>query len=58
MYDNYHKKKATKDCRRWCFYNRIKVNGLIKLYEFINYMTKDESIKAESDFIVELTKKF
>ena len=34
------KEKATKDGRRWCFYDRIKVNGLTKLYVSKNYMTK------------------
>ena len=52
------KEKATKDGRRWCFYDKIKVNGLTKLYVYINYMTKAKSIKAERDFIVVLTKKF
>ena len=52
------KEKATKDGRRWCFYYKIKVNGLTKLYVYIKYMTKAESIKNERDYIVEFTKKF
>ena len=48
------KEKATKDGRRWCFYDRIKVNGLTKLYVSKNYMTKTEAIKAERDFLVGL----
>lgn len=52
------KEKATKDGRRWCFYGRIKVNGLTKLYVSKNYMTKAEAIKTERDFLVGLTKKF
>ena len=44
------KEKATKDGRRWCFYDRIKVNGLTKLYVSKNYMNKAEAIKAERDF--------
>lgn len=51
------KEKATKDGRRWCFYDRIKVNGLAKLYVSKNYMTKAESIKAERDFLVGLENK-
>ena len=41
------KEKATKDGRRWCFYDRIKVNGLTKLYVSKNYMTKAESKKTK-----------
>ena len=52
------KEKTTKDGRHWCFYDRIKVNGLTKLYVSKNYMTKAEAIKAERDFLVGLTKKF
>ena len=51
------KEKATKDGRRWCFYDRIKVNGLTKLYVSKNYMTKAEAIKAERDFLVGLENK-
>ena len=51
------KEKATKDGRRWCFYDKIKVNGLTKLYVSKNYMTKAESIKAKSDFLVGLENK-
>ena len=51
------KEKATKDGRRWCFYDRIKVNGLTKLYVSKNYMTKTEAIKAERDFLVGLENK-
>lgn len=46
------KEKATKDGRRWCFYDRIKVNGLTKLYVSKNYMAK-----AERDFLVGLENK-
>lgn len=46
------KEKATEDGRRWCFYDRIKVNGLTKLYVSKNYMTK-----AERDFLVGLENK-
>lgn len=52
------KEKSTKDDRCWCFYDKIKVNGLTKLYVYKNYMTKAKSIKAERDFIVGLTQKF
>lgn len=51
------KEKATKDGRRWCFYDRIKVNGLTKLYVSKNYMTKAEAIKTERDFLVGLENK-
>lgn len=51
------KEKATKDGRRWCFYDRIKVNGLTKLYVSKNYMTKAKAIKAERDFLVGLENK-
>ncbi len=51
------KEKATKDGRHWCFYDRIKVNGLTKLYVSKNYMTKAEAIKAERDFLVGLENK-
>lgn len=50
-------KKTTKDGRRWWFYDRIKVNGLTKLYVSKNYMTKAEAIKAERDFLVGLENK-
>ena len=30
------KEKSTKDDRCWCFYDKIKVNGLTKLYVYKN----------------------
>lgn len=46
------KEKATKDGRRWCFYDKIKVNGRTKTYMSKSYMTKSEAIRAERDFLV------
>ena len=44
--------KATKDGRRWIFYDRIKVNGRSKTYSSKAYATRNEAIKAERDFLV------
>lgn len=46
------KEKSTKDGRRWVFYDKIKVNGLSKLYMSKCHMTKSEALKAERDFLV------
>ena len=51
------KNKATKDGRRWCFYDRIKVNGITKTYVSKNYMTRNEALKAEREFLVGFDKK-
>lgn len=44
--------KATKDGRRWCFYDKIKVNGRTKTYVSKNYMTRNEALRAEREFLV------
>lgn len=46
------KEKATKDGRRWYFYDKIKVDGRTKPYMSKSYMTRNEALKAERDFIV------
>lgn len=46
------KEKATKDGRRWYFYDKIKVDGRTKPYMSRSYMTRNEALKAERDFIV------
>ena len=46
------KEKATKDGRRWVFYDKIKVNGLTKTYMSKCYITRSEALKAERDFLV------
>lgn len=46
------KSKATKDGRRWCFYDRIKVNSISKTYSSKCYATRAEALKAERDFLV------
>ena len=45
------KEKATKDGRRWYFYDKIKVDGRTKPYMSKSYMTRNEALKAERDFI-------
>lgn len=51
------KNKATKDGRRWCFYDKIKVNGKTKTYVSKNYVTRNEALKAERDFLFGLQSK-
>lgn len=46
------KEKATKDGRRWYFYDKIKVDGRTKPYMSKSYMTRNEALKAERDFLV------
>ncbi|CCY45085.1 dNA integration/recombination/inversion protein [Clostridium sp. CAG:1193] len=46
------KERATKDGRRWYFYDKIKVDGRTKAYMSKSYMTRTESLKAERDFLV------
>lgn len=46
------KERATKDGRRWYFYDKINVDGKTKPYMFRSYMTRNEALKAERDFLV------
>ena len=46
------KERATKDGRRWYFYDKIKVDGRTKAYMSKSYMTRNEALKAERDFLV------
>ena len=46
------KEKATKDGRRWYFYDKIKVDGRTKPYMSKSYMTRNEALRAERDFLV------
>ena len=46
------KEKATKDGRRWYFYDKIKVDGRTKTYMSKSYMTRNEALKDERDFLV------
>lgn len=46
------KERATKDGRRWYFYDKIKVDGKTKPYMSRSYMTRNEALKAERDFLV------
>ena len=46
------KEKATKDGRRWYFYDKIKVDGRTKPYMSKSYMTRNGALKAERDFLV------
>ena len=46
------KERATKDGRRWYFYDKIKVDGRTKAYMSKSYMTRTEALKAERDFLV------
>lgn len=46
------KERATKDGRRWYFYDKIKVDGRTKPYMTNSYMTRNEALKAERDFLV------
>ena len=46
------KEKATKDGRRWYFYDKIKVDGRTKPYMSKSYMTRNEALNAERDFLV------
>ena len=41
------KERATKDGRRWYFYDKIKVDGKTKPYMSRSYMTRNEALKAE-----------
>lgn len=44
--------KATKDGRRWCLYDKIKVNGRTKTDVSKNYMTRNEALRAERESLV------
>lgn len=46
------KERATKDGRRWYFYDKIKVDVRTKAYMSKSYMTRNEALKAERDFLV------
>ena len=46
------KERATKDGRRWYFYDKIKVDSRTKAYMSKSYMTRNEALKAERDFLV------
>ena len=46
------KERATKDGRRWYFYDKIKVDGKTKPCMSKSYMTRNEALKAERDFLV------
>lgn len=46
------KERATKDGRRWYFCDEIKVDRRTKPYMTKNYMTRNEALKAERDFLV------
>ena len=45
------KEKATKDGRRWYFYDKIKVDGRTKPYMSKSYMTRNETLK-ELEFMI------
>ncbi len=45
------KEKATKDGRKWYFYDKIKVDGRTKPNMSKSYMTRNEALKSERDFL-------
>lgn len=53
-----NKNEATKDCRRWVFYNYLYIaDGTREKYKSKKFATRNEAIKAKHDFISKVEKR-